>query len=340
VDEAAASITFARIDLLVGFTRAVWGRLDEVQPSDVVNPLDMSKFFLQSREAARMPVALARGRVHLSESTFVEFVVVPRFRKGRFDRLDEPTSPFTPSIVPDLRVAVKRPPGDFRGQMQGGGRFTASTSRVDWSVGAYRGFRPLPVYTLSYIVSGLSAAPVVHLVVEGAYPRFTMVSGDFETAFSKWALRGEAAVSKEDSLQARATPVSARGTAVQVGFGADRTVAGYRVLSEVVWGHVNPESPSLPYDPLTTGPVVFDRRALLGIGIVERRFARETREVRAFATYDASNRNAFVRGSGAISLREGLWLEGMIGWFSGRRAGFLGPFIDSDFVSARLIKRF
>src|SRR5207247_9003078 len=91
-DEASVQLRLSRVDILAGFTRAVWGRLDEIQPSDVVNPLDLSNFFFESREAARMPVGLVRARVHLSDSTAIELVAVPRFRKGRFDRLDEPTS--------------------------------------------------------------------------------------------------------------------------------------------------------------------------------------------------------------------------------------------------------
>ena len=44
-----------------GFTRVVWGRLDEIQPTDVINPLDVSRFFFEGRAEARLPVALVRG---------------------------------------------------------------------------------------------------------------------------------------------------------------------------------------------------------------------------------------------------------------------------------------
>lgn len=338
-DEASVQITVSRLDLFAGFTRAVWGRLDEIQPSDVINPLDLSKFFSESREAARMPVGLLRVRVHLTGSATIDLVVVPRFRKGRFDRLDEPTSPFNPAVLP-LRVQVERPSGNVRDQMQGGGRLSASTRRVDWSVGAYRGFRPLPVYTLSYVASGLAYAPVVSLRVTGSYPRFTMASADFETAFSKWTLRGEAVVSEEDALQARATPVSASGRVVQVGLGADRSIAGNRLLGELLWTDARHDAPSLPYDPLTAAPPTFDRRSFSAVAIAERQFARGTRILRGFGLYDAVAGNGIVRAIASISPGEGWWLEASGVWFSGPSAGFLGPFVGSDFLSARLIKNF
>jgi hypothetical protein len=338
-DEASVQISVSRLDLLAGFTRAVWGRLDEIQPSDVVNPLDLSKFFSESREAARMPVGLIRGRLHLTESATIELVAVPRFRAGRFDRLDEANSPFNPARLP-LPVQVQRPSGDVWSQMQGGGRLTASTRRVDWAIGAYRGFRPLQVYTLRYQVAGIPAAPVTSIRIDGTYPRFRMVSADFETAFSRWTLRGEAVASDEDAIQARATPVSASGRTVQVGLGADRSLAGNRLLGELVWYRAALDAPSLPLDPLTAAPPRFDRRSFSAVAIAERQFARGTRVLRGFGLYDAVARNGLARAIAAISPRDGLWLESSIVWFSGRRAGFVGPFVDDDFVSVRITKHF
>ena len=40
-----------KADLRVGYGRVIWGRLDEIQPSDVINPLDAARFF--SMAAAR-----------------------------------------------------------------------------------------------------------------------------------------------------------------------------------------------------------------------------------------------------------------------------------------------
>ena len=71
-----------RADFRLGYSRIVWGRLDELQPTDVVNPLDLAKFFFEGRAEARIPVAMARARFFLPASTTLEAVVVPQFRSG------------------------------------------------------------------------------------------------------------------------------------------------------------------------------------------------------------------------------------------------------------------
>ena len=160
VQDLNVDARLGRVDLLAGFSRVVWGRLDELQPTDVVNPLDVSRFFFEGRSEARLPVALARARVFLADNASVEAVYVPAFRRGRFDQLDEPSSPFNIAGVIGSQLAVclaigcptlppvveeHRPAFTMR-NAQGGARFSATSGRVDWSVSAYRGFEPFGLY--------------------------------------------------------------------------------------------------------------------------------------------------------------------------------------------------
>ena len=99
----------AAFDVRAGASRLVWGRLDEFQPTDVVNPIDLSRFLLEGRSEARLPVGLVRARLFLPRATTLEAVIVPCFRRGRFDQLDEPTSPFNLAADgprPDCRDAT------------------------------------------------------------------------------------------------------------------------------------------------------------------------------------------------------------------------------------------
>ena len=64
-------IVTPHFDLRAGAARLVWGRLDEFQPTDVVNPLDLSRFLMEGRSEARLPVGLVRGRVFLPRSTTI-----------------------------------------------------------------------------------------------------------------------------------------------------------------------------------------------------------------------------------------------------------------------------
>src|SRR5690606_572465 len=62
VHEAVADVRFGRFDLYAGYGRVVWGKLDELQPTDVINPLDASPFFFEGPNEARLPVGVIRGR--------------------------------------------------------------------------------------------------------------------------------------------------------------------------------------------------------------------------------------------------------------------------------------
>jgi len=194
-------------DVRVGVSRIVWGRLDEFQPTDVVNPVDLSRFILEGRREARLPVALVRGRLFLPRSTTLEGIVVPFFRAGRFDQLEERTSPFR--LAP-FGVTERHEPADSWRNVQGGARLTSTIRRFDWGVSAWRGFEHFPTYI---------PGPVFVEV----FPRFTMIGADFETVRGPWGVRGEFAWFHSVS------PRSFEG-----GIGADRRAGNYRVALNVV----------------------------------------------------------------------------------------------------------
>src|SRR5205085_6714064 len=105
--ELSATFHARRFDLPAGLGRVVWGRLDEIQPSDVVNPIDVSRFFFEGRSEARLAVPLVRATLYAGEKASVEAVYVPFFRRGRFDRLAEASSPFT--LEPAVPFADRSP---------------------------------------------------------------------------------------------------------------------------------------------------------------------------------------------------------------------------------------
>ena len=212
----------SRFDLRAGASRLVWGRLDEFQPTDVVNPIDLTRFLLEGRSEARLPVAMVRGRFFLPRSSTIEAVIVPAFRASRFDQLDEDSSPF--NLLNDVGLAPRRRAGlqprrqAARGRpttavarsrlrhdsIQGGARLTSTAGRVDWGMSAYRGLRTFPIVTFTPTLLGLPA------VVE-TFPRFTMIGGDFETVRGPWGVRGEIAVFPDDELQSTRTGTGSSG---------------------------------------------------------------------------------------------------------------------------------
>ena len=318
VHDAHVELAWRKLDLLVGNARIVWGRLDELQPTDVINPLDVSRFFFEGRSEARLPVVLFRARVALSEDAVIEGVYVPFFRRGRFDQLDEPTSPFNIAAASD-----RQSPPLTAENAQGGLRFSATSGRVDWSVAAYRGLEPFGVF----VASPVSGAQIT---ISEIYPRFTMIGGDFETVSGPWGFRGEAAVFTEDSFQSRSLQ-RIGGRSIDAGVGLDRRAGDYTIGATML---VHSET----YDtPLVSEAGISDGRTDVSlIASTDRTFARERYRLRGFAVYNASESSGFLRGIGSVTLKDNLALEGSAGWFIGSGRDVIGRFSSDDFGYVRL----
>jgi hypothetical protein len=345
VHDANLTLSGERVDLLAGYARVTWGKLDEIQPTDVVNPLDVSRFFFEGRSEARLPVLLVRGRWHVQPDLTVEGIYVPDFRRGRFDRLEEPSSPFNLPLggcqtvnrerVCELLRPVHDSPSDtFReltprfsaGNAQGGARMMATTGHVDWSVSAYRGFEAFGLYRLASPSSSIGASPPVLLL---EYPRFTMIGADFETVRGKWGTRGEAAVILDDSFQSPELRI-VRGRSIDAGAGVDRRAGDYTVSGTILFH-------SESYDaPLSAANPKGGRTDVSLVASADRTFAREKYRLRTFAVYNPVESSAFVRAIGIASVKDNLALEASLGWFAGDGAGLVARFSDSDFVYARL----
>jgi Protein of unknown function (DUF1302) len=309
--EVTFTLRATRAELTAGLGRVVWGRLDELQPTDVVNPLDLSRFFFEGRSEARLAVPLVRGKLFAGDTASIDAIYVPLFRRARFDRLDEPTSPF--SLAPRQAAApvVDRTPARTVSNGQGGARVNVTTGRVDWSVSAYDGFRPFGLYSLT-----------PEGVLERSYERFTMVGADFETAKGPWGARGEVAVFPRDAFQTQASPAIFHGSSFDAGGGVDRQAGDVRLSGDVL---VHRES--------------HDAAARTDVSIIasaDRDFARQKYLGRLFAVYNPREGSGFVRAIAVASLRDDVKLEGSIGWFGGSGQDTISRFADSDFAYVRL----
>jgi hypothetical protein len=299
-----------RLDITAGFTRVVWGRLDELQPTDVVNPIDVSRFFFEGRSDARLAVPLVRAIVYAGEHASVEGLYVPFFRRGRFDRLDEPTSPF--NLAPAVPYE-DRAPARTAGNAQGGARANFTSGRVDWSVAGYRGFRPLGIFAAADPFS-----------IERIYPRFTMVGGDFETVAGPWGVRGEVAVFTEDAFQPDTPSPPLTGRSFDAGGGVDRKAGDYRISGQVLMHHEDYDDEREPRNDVSL------------IVSADRSFSRQKYEGRLFGVYNPNGGTAFVRGIVRANLRDNVAVETSIGVFAGDGTDSIGRFSDSDFGYVRL----
>ena len=306
-----AELIWRRVEVRAGASRIVWGRLDEFQPTDVVNPLDLSKFLLEGRSEARLSVGLVRSRVFLPGSTVLDMIVVPAFRPGRFDQLDEPSSPFNLNVVPPALLERRRPTFGAE-SLQGGARLNTTTGRVDWGATVYRGLRSFPTLTLQ-----------PSAVIE-TFPRFTMVGGDFETVRGQWGLRGEAAFFVEDELQSVRLARGVEGQSLEAGVGVDRRAGSYRLAGNVLFGRRSADEGAVDESDVTL------------VVAADRSFARETRTLRLFAVYDPTDSTTFTRCIGALSVRDDVWLEASGGLLTGASTSTIGRLSRRDFLYAKL----
>jgi hypothetical protein len=316
-------------DVRVGYGRLVWGRLDEIMPSDVLNPIDSSRYFLEGRAEARLPIAFARGRVFVAESFSVEGVLSMPGRRGRFDLLEERTSPFNltrdvflPAVLPG--EIDRREPSFSADALQYGLRVSSTLGRVDVSVSGYRGTESFGVLSFEPTVPQVPSLTIVGSLVE-RYPRFTMVAADAEAVVGAWAIRAEGAYFPDRVVAGSAG--SADGSALDAGVGVDRSVGDYRVFASIVWHRDwSDQLAAASNDDLSL------------ITSVERRFARERYMVRVFAVANPVDRSSFVRALAAWSIRDDLSLDVSAGVLSGREQSndTLSRFRERDFGFARV----
>jgi hypothetical protein len=312
--ELKVTIHTKRFEIAAGLARVVWGRLDELQPTDVINPIDVSRFFFEGRSEARLAVPLVRGTIYAGDKASIEGIYVPFFRRGRFDRLAGGSSPF--DLAPSDDRFADLTPGRDAGNSQGGARVSVTSGRVDWSISAYRGFRPFGIYAAVTTPPGLARV----------YPRFTMIGADFETVSGPWVVRGELAAFPRDVFQAPAQPLGLEGRSFDAGAAVDRKAGDYRISGQIL---VHQEQHRLASDP----PGRTDVSLIVS---ADRSFARQKYHGRLFGVYNPGSQSGFARGIASASLRDDVALEGSIGWFAGSGLDTISRFADSDFVYVRL----
>jgi hypothetical protein len=342
VREATIGWSGGAFDLRAGVGTIVWGRLDEVQPTDVIDPLDASKYLLDGRAEARLPVTHARVRWFAGEKATVEAVWVPLFTRGRYDVLDEASSPFNlladadrcpPSpTCPPVAQFIRHEPAHSLRTSQGGARLSATSGRVDWAVAIYSGFPGFGRIGVGPIGLPPGTPPdfIPPVLVFETYPRFTMIGGDAETVRGDWAIRGEMAVMTGDTIVIGTSPLGRDGHSLRAGVGADRKAGAIRLSGTVlVERRVADAEPALG---IAGGS---DTNVSLVVG-GDHGFARDTRKVRVFGAWNVADSSGFARTIGSWSLRDNLSLEGSVGWFFGEGDDTISRFADRDFVTVSL----
>jgi hypothetical protein len=346
-DEAWLELTTPTTDLRVGYGTVAWGSLDELQPTDVINPIDTARFLLDGRAAARLPVGFARGRYYIGYRVVLDGVVVPWFRRSTFDELEEGSSPFNlrrdqaapgeaagvvgtgadGSIAPAPLPFERREPAAAWSNVSGGGRATVRVARADFSVSAYRGFDAFGAVVFEPAgLPGPGMPPgntIPGRFVE-RHERFTMVGGDVEAVAGSWVLRGElAAFDRKLAGVSRAGLVD--GTVLEAGAGAERRAGRFRTYGLVL---VRRERADL--DPL------IQRTDVSVVGSIERPFAGDRYLARVFGLANPSDRSGFLRGLLSWDAQDNVTVDVSGAFFVGSGDDLVSRFSDRDFLFVRL----
>ena len=343
VREATVGWSGGAFDVRAGIGTIVWGRLDEVQPTDVINPLDASKYLLEGRADARLPVAHARVRWFAGEKATVEAVWVPLFTRGRYDVLDEASSPFNlladagrctpspacPPVAQFIRreperslrdVARRRPPERHQRPGGLGARGLQRLSGLRPHLG--RADRPAARHAARLHPAGprLRDLPALHDDRRRRGNGARRLGDSRRDGGHDRRHRRHRHVADRRSTDTACAPASAP------------------IARPAPFASTAPSSSSTasrtpqPQLGIAGGA---DTNVSLVVG-GDRGFARDTRKVRVFGAWNVADSSGFARTIGTWSLRDNLSLEGSVGWFFGHGDDAISRFAERDFLTVSL----
>ena len=323
IDDAYINFFSAKADVKIGYSKVFWGKLDQLAPTDIVNPLDISQLFLEDkRKEAKLSVPLLMVSPYFGEQSRLDFLVVPFFKEGTYDELNEKSSPFNlaqfPSPFDKLSVEEQLPSKNIE-NMEYGGRFSSTLREIDWSIYYFRGFYDFPMYKLIYRFN-----PVLNEfipdTIQAEYLKYTMLGYDFEFVKGKWGIRGEGAFFSDYGFQKKGILDYAKGNYFIGGFGVDRSFGDNYLNFSVLYRKI-----------FVDDDIDERRKEITLLGNVERKFSYETKIIKLFSIYNTMSDSIFIKGTFSIMLLEGLWIESSVGIFEGKEKDTLSKFEDSDF---------
>lgn len=191
--------------LTVGTQRVLWGRVDEIPPTDRLSRKDFTRFALDEMVDRRRTHPAVRLELHQGDWD-IDMLLVPLFREAELpdrDSIWHPVDrergrlfglPEDPALVPVIRQAAID--DDVSGDGGGGVRVSRSAAGLDYAFTLQRARHSQPYYRLddttrSALQTG--APPAGQATLHAEHPRSWVVGADLATELGAWTLRAEAA---------------------------------------------------------------------------------------------------------------------------------------------------
>jgi hypothetical protein len=338
------------VEVKIGYSKVFWGKLDQLTPTDIVNPLDISKLFLEAeRKEAKLAVPLLMISPYFGKQSRLDLILVPFFEEGTYDELNEKSSPFSiekfPPPLEKLPVEEELPSKNLN-NMEYGGRFSSTFREIDWSVYYFRGFCDLPMYKLNYRFNPILNEFIPDTMIQAEYFKYNMFGYDFELVKGKWGIRGEGAFFTDQGFQKKGILDYTRGNSFMGGFGLDRSFGDNYLNFSVLYRKI-----------FVDDDIEEKKDEITLLGNIERKFSYETkviklfsiyntmsnsiflkgtfsimtRVIKLFSIYNTMSNSIFLKGTLSVNLLENLWVDLSIGIFEGKEEDTLAKLKDSDF---------
>lgn len=219
-EEAFAELAIDALEIRAGVQKFAWGKLDRVQPVDVLNTERYSDPFLIDEDERKIGVPAVQGSYYLPrevewmpEEARLTLVWVPQYFPYWFPRPGErwyppagtPPSAFpVPALMTSVPVGfhvINSPPPSFQLENCGyAARASAFSAGVDYALYYYHGFDNRPAFLLTAEAAGapLPSPPFVRDVTASTrlYPVFRTIDlwgADAAYAWDRFTFRAEAA---------------------------------------------------------------------------------------------------------------------------------------------------
>lgn len=198
--------------LRLGKQMITWGRSDEIIPLDLVNPQDLTRFFVPYREDRKIPVWMTNVEWYADQLS-INAVWVPFFTSSRIADPGWDWAPAMPAVPPAIEMGGHLIPAHIRCReedienrirySQYGLKLTWQAENSIFDVIYYNGRDPVgvPETAISLDDNG------IWVDIQKRHPNVQVLGAAFSTVFGKFVLRGDAAfyfdkyISTKDYLQ-------------------------------------------------------------------------------------------------------------------------------------------